>query len=148
MRKIIEVMLTQSLQISYLRNNKFVQEKQLGNGISSFNFTRDAFMKGNWNRQTILARGLFIDTENNQIIARSYEKFFRINEVHETELANLKQKLVFPVTAYVKENGFLAIVSYDYKNDDLFIASKSTNKGDYVDYINKNKNGVINIQNR
>lgn len=123
--------------VSYLRNNKFVQEKQLGNGISSFNFTRDAFMKGNWNRQTILARGLFIDTENNQIIARSYEKFFRINEVHETELANLKQKLVFPVTAYVKENGFLAIVSYDYKNDDLFIASKSTNKGDYVDYIRK-----------
>ena len=27
------------------------------------------------------------------------------------------------------------IVSYDYKNDDLFIASKSTNKGDYVEYI-------------
>ena len=121
--------------ITYLRNNEFVQEKQLGNGISSFNFTREAFMKGNWNRQTVLARGLFIDTENNQIMARSYEKFFRINEVHETELAVLKDRLQFPVNAYVKENGFLAIVAYDYKNDDLFIASKSTTKGDYVDYI-------------
>ena len=36
-------------------------------GISSFNFTRDAFYKGNWNKQTILARGLFIDTINNKI---------------------------------------------------------------------------------
>lgn len=121
--------------IAYLRNNKQVQEKPLGNGISSFNFTRDAFMKGNWNRQTILARGLFIDTDNNQIMARSYEKFFKINEVHETELFALKERLQFPVTAYVKENGFLGIVSYDYKKDDLFIATKSTDKGDYVEYF-------------
>lgn len=121
--------------VACLRNNKFVEEKKLDNGISSFNFTRDAFYKGNWNRQTILARGLFIDTDNNKIMARSYEKFFKIGEVASTELAVLKDKLVFPVKAYVKENGFLAIVSYDYKNDDLFIASKSTNKGDYVEYI-------------
>jgi len=68
-------------------------------------------------------------------MARSYEKFFKINEVRETELASLRNKLQFPVNAYVKENGFLAIVSYDYNKDDLFIASKSTNKGAYVDYI-------------
>ena len=121
--------------ISYLRNNKFVQEKELGDDISSFNFTREAFYKGNWNRQTVLARGLFIDIKSEQIIARSYEKFFKINEVRETELASLKDRFVFPVTAYVKENGFLGIVSYDYNNDDLFIASKSTNKGDYVEYF-------------
>ena len=121
--------------VAYLRNNKFVNEKQLGNDISSFNFTREAFYSANWNRQTVLARGLFIDTKENKIMARSYEKFFKINEVRETELASLKSRLQFPVRAYVKENGFLAIVSYDYKNDDLFIASKSTNKGDYVEYI-------------
>ena len=119
----------------YLRNNKFVNEKQLGNNISSFNFSREAFYSANWNRQTVLARGLFIDTKENKIMARSYEKFFRINEVRHTELAALKSGLQFPVKAYVKENGFLAIVSYDYNNDDLFIASKSTNKGDYVEYI-------------
>ncbi len=121
--------------ITYLRNNKFVNEKQLGDNISSFNFSREAFLKGNWNNQTILARGLFVDTTNNNIIARSYEKFFRINELRSTELSSLKERLQFPVKAYVKENGFLAIVSYNYKTDDLFIASKSTNKGDYVDYI-------------
>ena len=121
--------------VIYLRNNKFVNEKQLGNDISSFNFSREAFYSANWNRQTVLARGLFIDTKENKIMARSYEKFFKINEVRETELASLKSRLQFPVRAYVKENGFLAIVSYDYKNDDLFIASKSTNKGDYAEYI-------------
>ena len=121
--------------VTYLRNNKFVNEKQLGDNISSFNFSREAFYSANWNRQTVLARGLFIDTKENKIMARSYEKFFRINEVRETELVALKSRLQFPVKAYVKENGFLAIVSYDYNNDDLFIASKSTNKGDYVEYI-------------
>ena len=135
--------------VGYLRNNRFVSEKVLGDNISSFNFTREAFYKGNWNRQTVLARGLFIDTLNNKIMARSYEKFFKINEVRETELASLKERLVFPVTAYVKENGFLAIVSYDYNKDDLFIASKSTNKGPFVEYIKKQlepyKDEILNI---
>ena len=118
--------------VNYLRKNKFIQEKQLGNNISSFNFTRDAFYKRNWNTQTILARGLFIDTAENKIMARSYEKFFKIDEVQETDLVNLKEKLKFPVKAWVKENGYLGIVSYNYKTDDLFIASKSTDKGSYA----------------
>lgn len=121
--------------ISYLRNNRFIVEKQLDDGISSFNFTREAFYMGNWSKQTVLARGLFIDTENKKVIARSYEKFFKIGETRQTELASLKSSLRFPVKAFVKENGFLAIVSYDYRNDDLFIASKSTTKGDYAQYI-------------
>ena len=121
--------------VIYLRNNEFVQEKPLGDGISSFNFTREVFFKGNWNRQTVLARGLFIDTVNNKIVARSYEKFFKVNEVRATELSSLKNRLVFPVTAYVKENGFLGIVSYNHNTEDLFIATKSTNKGDFVEYF-------------
>ena len=122
--------------VARLRDNQFVREKKLGDGISSFNFTPEAFYSANWTRQTILARGLFIDTDNNKIMARSYEKFFRVNEVRETEMIALKNKLKFPVYAYVKENGFLGIVSYDYKKDDLFVATKSTNKGDYADYFN------------
>ena len=122
--------------VKYLRNNSNINEKDLGNNISSFNFNRDAFYRANWNKQTILARGLFINVEKNEIVARSYEKFFKIGEVHATELASLRDRLVFPVSAYVKENGFLAIVSYNKDTDDLFVASKSTNKGDFVEYIN------------
>ena len=138
--------------VSALRDNKFVAEKTLGGNISAFNFTREAFMKSNWNRQTILARGLFVDTAANKIVARSYEKFFRINEMPATSLAALKDRLVFPVSAYVKENGFLAIISYDEKADDLFVASKSTNTGPFVGYINEAikpyKSGILNILRR
>ena len=123
--------------INYLRHSKFVTEKDLGEGISSFNFTREAFYKANWNRQTVLARGLFVDTQENKIIARSYEKFFRINELPSTDISILSTKLQFPVTAYVKENGYLGIVAYNYKTDDLFIATKSTNSGPYVEYFKK-----------
>lgn len=121
--------------ITYLRNNKFVIEKGLGDDISSFNFSREAFMSRNWNKQTILARGLFLDTANNKIIARSYEKFFRVDENPDNSLAALRSKLQFPVSAYVKENGYLGIVSYDYNKDALFISSKSTNQGPYCNWF-------------
>lgn len=121
--------------VEYLRANQFVKEKKLNNGVSSFNFTREAFYSANWTRQTVLARGLFIDTDNNKVMARSYEKFFRIGEVEDTMPVMLRNKLKFPVKAYVKENGFLGIVSYDYKADDLFVASKSTNTGEYAEYF-------------
>lgn len=132
--------------IVQLRNNKFINEKKLGDGISSFNFSREAFYKGNWNKQTILARGLFVDVESKEIQARSYEKFFNINERPQTELSMLKMKFEFPLTMYLKENGFLATVSYNKNNDELFITSKSTNKGDYVEYIKevfKDENGKV-----
>ena len=56
----------------------------------------------------------------------AYDKFFNINERPETKFDMLQYKLQFPVTTYVKENGFLGIVSYNEYEDDLFVASKST----------------------
>ena len=47
----------------------------------------------------------------------------------------LQNKLQFPVTAYVKENGFLGLVSYDEYNDDLLIASKSTIEGPFAGWL-------------
>ena len=123
--------------LEQLRNNNFIQEKDLGNDISSFNFTREAFYDKNWNKQTILARGLFLNNKTGDIVARSYEKFFKVNEVRKTELASLKESLVFPVKVYIKENGYLGIVSYLEDKDELFVASKSTNKGDYATWFNE-----------
>ena len=108
-----------------LRSNKYIQEKKFGN-ISSFNFTNKAFYNKVWDEQTTKARGLYLDTIKGEVVARSYEKFFNINERPETKFDMLQHKLQFPVTAYVKENGFLGIVSYNEYEDDLFIASKST----------------------
>lgn len=51
-------------------------------------------------------------------------------------MASLRENLVFPVCAYVKSNGFLAMISADPTEDGkLFIASKSTNEGDFAGYI-------------
>lgn len=131
-----------------LRGSRFIQEKQFGN-ISSFNFTKDAFYNKEWNEQTTKARGLYIDVMKGKVVARAYEKFFNINERAETKFDMLQNKLQFPVDVYVKENGFMGIVSYDEYNDDLFIASKSTIEGDFAGWFKKmlyEKISAVNIQ--
>ena len=119
--------------IENLRNNKYVFEKDLGNNISSFNFTKEAFYNKMWDKETTKARGLSIDIKNYKIVARSYNKFFKVAERKETTLDSLKENLIFPVNFYLKYNGFLGILSV--YNDELFFASKSTNAGDYVEYF-------------
>ena len=122
--------------VDEMRHNKFINEKKYGD-ISSFNFTRDAFYKKQWDSMTTKARGLFIDTANGKVVARSYDKFFNMQERPETEFDFLKFKLAFPVTAYVKENGFLGLVSYDNATDSLLICSKSTSEGPFAELMRK-----------
>jgi predicted kinase len=114
-----------------LRGCKDIKEKNFGR-ISSFNFTERAFYKGNWNKLTTKARGLFINVETTEIVARSYNKFFKINELQETKLENLQSTLTFPVEIYVKYNGYLGILGYDSQQDELVVASKSTTLGSYA----------------
>ena len=117
-----------------LRSNKYIQEKKFGN-ISSFNFTSKAFYDKIWDEQTTKARGLYLDTMKGKVVARAYNKFFNINERPETKFDMLQYKLQFPVTAYVKENGFLGIVSYNEYEDELFIASKSTVDSQFAEWF-------------
>lgn len=117
-----------------LRNNRFIKEKKFGN-ISSFNFTSQAFYDKVWDEQTVKARGLYLDTVKGKVVARAYTKFFNINERPETKLDMLEYKLQFPVTAYVKENGFLGIVAYNEYEDNLFITTKSNPEGDFAEWF-------------
>ena len=125
-----------------MRQNKFIQEKRYGN-ISSFNFTKQAFYDKVWDSQTMTARGLFINVPKQKIVARSYDKFFNVNERPETKLSILQDKLSFPVTAYVKENGFLGIVSYNEEDDSLFVSSKSTPDGPFSEWLRGNIETMI-----
>lgn len=120
--------------VEEMRNSKYIKEKKYGN-ISSFNFTHKAFNNKVWNEITCKARGFYIDTNKNEVAARSYDKFYNINERPETELLYLQNNLVFPVTAYVKENGFLGIISWNKEKNDLLIATKSSIEGAHVDYM-------------
>ena len=130
-----------------LRSNRYIQEKKFGN-ISSFNFTSKAFYDKIWDEQTTKARGLYLDTFKGKVAARAYDKFFNINERPETKFDMLQHKLQFPVTAYVKENGYLGIVSYDEYNDDLFIASKSTIDSQFAQWLKEAIYNQITEENR
>lgn len=117
-----------------LRNNRYIQEKKYGN-ISSFNFTKTAFYDKVWDEQTTKARGLYINVPQQKVVARAYDKFFNINERPETKLDMLQYKLSFPAVAYVKENGFLGIVSYNSEDESLFVTTKSSPDGDFAGWL-------------
>ena len=138
--------------IMKLRSNRYIQEKKFGN-ISSFNFTSKAFYNKIWDEQTTKSRGLYLDTMKGKVAARAYDKFFNVNERPETKFEMLQHKLQFPVTAYVKENGYLGIVSYDEYKDDLFIASKATIDSQFAQWLKEmlyskvSKDNLQNIKN-
>ena len=125
-----------------LRQNKYVQEKRYGN-ISSFNFTKQAFFDKIWDEQTTRARGLFINIPKAKIVARSYDKFFNVNERPETKFDMLQHTLQFPVTAYVKENGFLGIAAWNEEDDGLFVTTKSNPDGDYAVWLRANMENLL-----
>ena len=91
-------------EVDMLRNSSLVREKHLTNGISSFNFSNKCFFNQAWDSINVKARGLFV--KDNNVVARSYNKFFNIGERPETEMDSLRENLVFPVCAYIKSNGF------------------------------------------
>lgn len=111
--------------IDVLRANPYVREKELRDNISSFNFTNKAFWKDHWDNETVKARGLFIDTKSNKIVARGYEKFFTFEE---HERMGLDYHIQYPIAISRKENGYLGLFSV-LENGEPFFASKSTNQG-------------------
>ena len=125
--------------IDQLKNSRFIRQKPLDDGIVSYSFTKECFYDKRWDNLTTKARGLFCRGEN--IVARSFEKFFNIGE--KQSLEKIADTFVYPVSVYKKENGYLGIVSFDNDTNKLFVSSKSTNCGEYAeffkDYLIKHK---------
>lgn len=119
-------------RLENMLNSEYIRVKDLGNDIVSLNFTRDAFQDGIWNNETIKARGLFINKVTRDIVARSYNKFFQYDETPETK-EYVDNHLVYPLYISKKFNGFLGILSV--YNNEFFIATKSTNEGEYCGYF-------------
>lgn len=116
--------------LEMLLHSSLVQTKQLPDNVVSINFTRDAFDKKEWNDLTVRARGLFVNTNTKEIVARSYNKFFNYGERDITKLPELRRNMVFPAKAYLKYNGYLGIVGHNKESDKIFVATKSTVYGD------------------
>jgi len=113
-----------------LSGDKDINVKTFGD-ISSINFSRRAFYDKNWNERTVMARGLFVNNKNYNVVCRGYEKFFNVDEMESTSMDSLKN-LQFPLTAYVKENGYLGLLGVDDSTESLIFASKSSTESDFA----------------
>lgn len=118
--------------IQFLSNHDYIQEVPLGDNLYSYNFTHEAFRNKKWDDVNVKARGLFINKNTQEIVARSYNKFFNLGERSFTKMNALADNLVFPVSIYSKPNGYLGILGYNSEKDELMFNSKSTNKGDFA----------------
>ena len=134
-KKEITINMSNKEFIDLLKNNPNIFERKLSDNVSSFNFKNKVFYDKLWDTQTTKARGLFLNTYSGEIVARSFEKFFNINERPETKIENLSNTLKFPVKAYLKYNGYLGIIGYNSEFDELFISSKSSDEGDFAQWF-------------
>lgn len=131
-----------SKYIYLLGSSRDIEIKDNKNGIESYNFSEDTFRNRRWTELNVLARGLFVDKESKNVVARGYNKFFNYGELSdaledvsalsrderfELELEEWikinRDKIKFPVKCYEKENGFLGLISI--YNDKLLYCSKS-----------------------
>jgi tRNA splicing ligase len=121
--------------VEKLRNHDMISLKPSGSlpGVFSVNFTHKAFNDAAWDDYTTMARGLYIDGETGTVVARSYEKFFNLNERPETRADTIGERLVYPVEAFEKANGFLCITGYADRLGKLVVASKSVTDGEFPD---------------
>lgn len=98
-------------------------------GLLSVDFIESVFKKNIWNDITVQARGLFIEEETGNVVARGYNKTFNYGQTKTNSKRSLENNLKFPVVAYEKYNGFLGLMSW-YK-DELFISSKNQAAGPF-----------------
>ena len=119
--------------ISKMRDHDMIALKasQTYPGVFSVNFTHKAFSNAAWDDYTTIARGLYLDKETKTVVARSYEKFFNLNERPETQNRTIINRMTYPVDAYEKSNGFLGITGYCDRLGELVIASKSVTEGEF-----------------
>ena len=121
----LAVMPPDALEAMRSHRNVKMRRSKLYPGIVSFNFDKHVFHSRLWDDIVVKARGLFADDGTWEIVARSYDKFFNVGEMEDTSLLSMSENLVFPVTGWVKENGFLGILGYDPRSESLFATSKS-----------------------
>ena len=100
--------------------------------LSSISFAKSAFYGKHWDAITTRARGLFIDSETNMVVARGYDKFFNLGERPETQVEYILDNFQYPVEIWHKYNGFLGITGYDERSGKLLIGSKSRLEGDFA----------------
>lgn len=121
-------------QVNKMLSSRLVKSKACDHNLISINFSRMAFKKKAWNDMTIKARGLFVDKVSGEVKLRSFEKFFNYQELTgTTDKRSLQANLKFPVKLWLKENGYLGILSII--DDEFVFATKSVTSSEYVEWF-------------
>lgn len=120
--------------VESLINSPLIKSKELSDDTVSISIDREIFTGKKWDKLNVKARGLFVYKDTNEVAARSYDKFFNLNENEDFTVEDLKN-LSYPVYGYDKSNGYLGIVSLHKRSREFIINSKSTNVGKYAEYF-------------
>lgn len=113
-----------------LREHPEVRQRDCGDGITAYNFTRRAFAKGLWDETTVKARGLFMRGES--ILGRGYDKFFDAGAEQGYTLDDLKDDFGSYLFLSRKYNGYLGILFYDEQEGRLRVFTKGGNTGEHA----------------
>lgn len=76
-----------------------------------FNYNRTCEFDRLWDEYSLQARGLILNRNTGEVVARPFPKFFNLNQTPKVTLGNLPKE---PFTATIKEDGVLGI-SYRHK---------------------------------
>lgn len=123
----------ENLVENFRKNSKFVKELEVMPNVSSFQHRKNVFFDRIWNEVTNKARGIHVDTLNNKIIARGFDKFHGMTE--NMTLESYANECSYPLKGYEKLNGYLGLVGL--YEDDFYIATKSHINSDFANEFRK-----------
>lgn len=123
--------------VNEFKYSSLIRKSQNPNGISSYNFNRDAFFDKKWNSLTCTARGLFVYDDTDKVAARSFNKFFNLNETSTSKLDYIVKNWCGVTNVYKKENGYLGIISVDVRDNSFILASKSRTDKEFATNISR-----------
>lgn len=86
-----------------------------------YGYTDHCTFDRHWTEHTRAARGLILDKNTGEVVAKPFHKFFNLGEHEETFLANLPD---LPYRAYEKADGSLGIIFHH--NDEWHVATRGS----------------------
>ena len=127
-----ETTISQSLYDEFMGNDHVnVRAQQKLPHIDTIAFAKSAYYGKIWDGITNKARGLFVDRESLEVVARSYTKFFNLGERPETQLDVVKG-WEYPIRISIKENGYLGLVGWDARTQQIVFSSKGSMDNDFA----------------
>lgn len=122
-------MITKDKLKDYVENSrKYVQKKDLGNGLFLLKYKRKVFYKSLWNEYLEECRGTIVDEDYN-IVSMPFKKIYNFDV--EDQAPNIEDNEI--VTAFRKVNGFMAAITV-YKGD-LLVSTTGSIDSIFADRI-------------